>query len=379
MTIFKTFWKVLLKYKFIVIMYTLILVFFAGFNFKNSESSLTFTEEKPDVVIINEDQYTGITKSFIDYVTDNSNVKDIRKDKIDDAIFYRDVNYIIYIRKGFRNEFLNNKTPVVEVKSTGDYQASLESIIVNRFLNLASFYKEIYNDESLIIENTEKVLSKSTEVIVNNKLDTNSLNKATFYYNFLNYSILAVCIYVICIVMSSFKKREVNKRTIISSVSYKEFNRNLLISNMVFAFVMWIIYVILSFILVGNIMFTSIGSLYIINSFVFLVLALTIGFLIGNIVYNKEAINGIINVVALGSSFLCGSFVPMEYLPAFVLEIAHILPSYWYISNNELIKSASSIKSIFGDFMFNLSIIIVFIVLIILVTNVISKRKRILN
>ena len=30
---------------------------------------------------------------------------------------------------------------------------------------------------------------------------------------------------------------------------------------------------------------------------------------------NKNAINGIINVVALGSSFLCGTFVPVEFLP----------------------------------------------------------------
>lgn len=379
MTIFKTFWKVLLKYKFIIILYTVILVFFAGFNSTNSDNAMSFTESKPDVLVINEDVNDGITKSFIKYVSDNSNVKEISSEKIDDAVFYRDVNYVIFIREGFRDKFLNNKELNVEVKSTGDYLASLESMVVNRYINLAMFYRDVYDDEALIINNTEKVLSKSVKVNMSNKLDTSSLSKASLYYNFLSYAILASCIYAICVVLASFKKREVNKRTIISSTSYKEYNRKLLMSSMIFAIIMWIIYVLLSVILIGKVMFTSMGVLYIINSFMFLVVALSIGFLIGNVVNNKEAINGIINVVALGSSFLCGAFVPVEYLPDFVLKFAHVLPSYWYVNSNELIKGASSFDGILGKFLINLSVLLIFAVIIVVITNIISRRKRVIN
>ena len=122
-------------------------------------------------------------------------------------------------------------------------------------------------------------------------------------------------------------------------MNYKEYNRKLLLSNSLFAIVLWFFYVSLSFILLGDIMFTAHGLIYIINSFIFTLCTLTIAFLIGNLVSNKNAINGIVNVVALGSSFLCGSFVPMEWLPDSVLKIAHILPSYWYIKTNELLKT----------------------------------------
>ncbi len=82
-------------------------------------------------------------------------------------------------------------------------------------------------------------------------------------------------------------------------------------------------------------MTTAIGVVYIINSLVLTICATTIAFLIGNLVSNKGTINGIVNVVALGSSFLCGAFVPMEWLPDSVLKIAHTLPTFYNIRINE--------------------------------------------
>lgn len=86
-------------------------------------------------------------------------------------------------------------------------------------------------------------------------------------------------------------------------MNYKEYNRKLLLSNSLFAIVLWFIYVVLSFILVGDVMFTKNGIMYIVNSFIFSICSLTIAFLIGSVVLNKNAINGIVNVVALRFKF----------------------------------------------------------------------------
>ena len=50
------------------------------------------------------------------------------------------------------------------------------------------------------------------------------------------------------------------------------------------------------------------------NSLLFTICATTIEFFIVSIITNKNSISGIVNVVALGSNFLCGAFVPMKYL-----------------------------------------------------------------
>ena len=97
-------------------------------------------------------------------------------------------------------------------------------------------------------------------------------------------------------------------------------------------------------IFIGDIMFTAHGIVYIANMFVFTMMALAMAFLIGNIVSNKNALNGIVNVVALGSSFLCGAFVPREWLPDVVSAIGHMFPSYYYIATNDLLKSMEEIN-----------------------------------
>ena len=197
-----------------------------------------------------------------------------------------------------------------------------------------------------------------------------------FYYNFANYSMLAGCVYVICIILSSFKSEMIRKRTTISSMNYKKYNIQLLLSNSLFAFVLALVYAGLSFILIGDTMFTLNGLFSIINLFVLTLCALTIAFLIGNLLSNKEAINGIVNVVALGSSFLCGSFVPMEWLPDSILKIAHILPSYYYVQNNEILKEMEVFNlETLEPILMNMAIMIAFSLVFILITNVITKKK----
>ena len=97
MTVFKTFWKILNKNKVIVIIYTVMLLIFGISNMQTSEKSMNFVASKPDVVIVNYDEEKGITKDFIKYITDNSNIVEIETDeeKINDALFYRDANYVI--------------------------------------------------------------------------------------------------------------------------------------------------------------------------------------------------------------------------------------------------------------------------------------------
>lgn len=379
MIVFKTFLKVLNKCKAPIIMYTIFLVFFGGFNLTTSDNSTNFTASKPDILIINNDVEEGITKNLINYLESNSNIVDIKneEDRINDALFYRDVSYVIYIPSNYRNDFLAKKNPEIKIKKTNDYEASLANMMLERYIKIANIYNEISTSEEELINNIDETLNKNVKVSITSKLDKNGLEKATFYYNFTNYTLLAGSIYVICLILSSFREEKIRKRTIVSSMDYKKYNRNLLLSNSLFAFTLWLLYVVLSFILLGNVMFSMHGLVYIINSLIFTLCSLSLAFLIGNIVNNKDAINGIVNVIALGSSFLCGAFVPMEYLPNFVLNIAHILPSYWYIKSNELLKSIEIINlETIKPIIINIGIIVIFSIIFIVIINIVSKRRK---
>ena len=301
MTVYKTFFKVVNKYKFLIIIYTAMLILFAGFNMQTSQNSTNFVAEKPDVLIINNDKEQKLSKNLVEYIEKNSNIVDIENDEEarNDALFYRDVSYIIYIPENYSKDFLNGLNPEINIKSAGDAGSSYAEMMLTRYIKVANIYQKELQNEDELIKTINETLEKEAETEITSKLDTDNLTRAAFYYNFMNYSILAGCVYVICIIISSFREEKIRKRTVISSMNYKKFNRQLLVSNGALALILWFLYVVLSFILIGDIMFTAHGLILIANSFVFSICSLTIAFLIANLINNKNAINGIINVVAL--------------------------------------------------------------------------------
>ena len=301
MTVYKTFFKVVNKYKFLIIIYTAMLILFAGFNMQTSQNSTNFVAEKPDVLIINNDKEQKLSKNLVEYIEKNSNIVDIENDEEarNDALFYRDVSYIIYIPENYSKDFLNGLNPEINIKSAGDAGSSYAEMMLTRYIKVANIYQKELQNEDELIKTINETLEKEAETEITSKLDTDNLTRTAFYYNFMNYSILAGCVYVICIIISSFREEKIRKRTVISSMNYKKFNRQLLVSNGALALILWFLYVVLSFILIGDIMFTAHGLILIANSFVFSICSLTIAFLIANLINNKNAINGIINVVAL--------------------------------------------------------------------------------
>ena len=230
--------------------------------------------------------------------------------------------------------------------------------------------------EEELINKVNDVVEKETNVNVKTTLDTSKLSSMTRYFNFLNYAFLAGCVYCISMILASLKEQNIKKRTIISSFDYKKYNSIVLFTNSIVIFAMWLLYMILSVILFKDLMFAKNGLGYIINSFIFAFCSLTIGFLIGNITQNKNAIGGIVNVVALGTSFLCGCFVPFEYMPDYVIKIAHILPTYYFVQNNEIIKTMEIFNfDTIKPLILNGSIIIIFSLVFISITNYINKKK----
>lgn len=382
MIVFKTILKILNKLKGMLILCTVMLILITALTQTSDNNITKFEESKPDILIINKDEHSDLTNNFVKYLAKHANLADIdinAEEKINDALFYRDVNYVIYIPKNFTNDILQDKEPIINYKSTNDESASYSQMLVNKYIKTALIYKDYYQANDLI-KKINETLSTNTNVKIKTHLDTSKVSAATRYFNFLNYAFLAGCVYCISMILASLKEENVNKRTIISSYSLRKYNRIVLLSNACVVFLMWLFYMILSFILFKKLMVSFNGILYMINSLVFAFCGLTIGFLIGNITQNKNAIGGIVNVVALGSSFLCGCFVPISYLPNYVLKIAKILPSYYFVTNNELTKSIeifswSNIKPLF----INNIVIITFCILFVIITNFINKKKQIIN
>jgi ABC-2 type transport system permease protein len=180
---------------------------------------------------------------------------------------------------------------------------------------------------------------------------------------------------IIGMTMSSFRERNIKWRNMSSPLPLRRINFELTLGNLVVSIMIWLIYVIISLILYYKVIFSINGLLLIVNSFVFMICALSLGFLIGNVVKNQQANSSISNVVSLGSSFLCGAFVPQSMLGESVLKFSRIFPSYWFIKNNDYIVSinkysTSNLITIFT----NMLIVLVFALLFYIITQVVTKK-----
>ena len=377
MTVFKTFWKVVNKYKGTIIGYTIMLIIFGTINMSSNDVTSTFKESKPDVIIVNNDN-TTLASGLVKFFKENANIIQVKNTKtaIDDAIFYRDASYVIYIQKGYEESILSGGDGNIEFKSSGDYTSNLAQLLLTRYIKTIKILSKEYSDKETLIKKVNSTLKSNTKVNLTNKINTTELTRLSRYYNFASYTLIAVIVFIICLVLASFNKSVLRKRIVVSSMNYKVHNRYILLASTLYSVFVVILYSLLSFIVFGNLAFSERGLIYILNTFVFSFTALCMALLISTLVKSKEAISGIVNVVSLSQAFLCGAFIPVMWLPNSVIKIAHIFPAYWYINTNDLLTeievlSFSNLKPVW----INMVILIIFGIIFIILNNIVSRRK----
>lgn len=382
MTVFNTFWKVINKYKGTIILFTVMLVTFGGINTTSNNSTVDFTNSKPDIIIVNNSGNNDLTKNLISYLEKNTNVKDVKntEEARNDALFYREVNYIIYIPKDYQKDVLSGKTPEIDIKTVGDYTSSLAEMLLTRYLKIQSIYAKNISTEQELITVINKNLSKTSEVTITSKVDTTKTSRVSRYFNFASYSAMFIIIFVICMVLSSFHAKAIKKRTIISSMNYKTHNKYLLRASFIYSIIVWFLFMLLGTILFSNTILSLRGLVYAINLLIFIFTSLTLALLLSTLIDNKDAVNGIVNVISLGSAFLCGAFIPTEWLPETVIKISRIFPTYWYVNSNDLLASLQTINmTSLNQVIINMIVMLVFALIFIIINNIVSKKKQIVG
>lgn len=386
MQVYKAFFKIIYKNLAQLLIYLIIFIILSVLltnTYVKNETS-NFTETKVNMAFINYDTDSVFVEGLKEYLGKNANIVDIADNtqKLQDAMFYREVEYIVKVPKGFTEGILNGKSVQLEKttipnSTSGIYMDS----IINKYLNTAKSYtmnlKGLSPEE--LINYIEKDMSEKTEVKVSNSVGEVSKNEmSSYYFNYLAYSLFSILILGVSTVQMVFNNSDLKKRNLGSPLKLREMNFQMILGNISFAIFTWIAMIFTSFIMYGSYMFTSRGLLFLLNSFVFTFAALSLSFLIGNVIKSKGAISAAANVFSLGTCFISGVFVPQILLGKTVLTIASFTPTYWYIKSNNSIADMASINienlmPVFG----NMAIILGFAVAVLTVTLVVIKQRRV--
>lgn len=392
MIVFKTFWRIMKRYWWIVFIYVAILTSLSVINLKTAPVA-DFVDTKPEITIVSQDSSDlatkPFTKNFLNYLSKNTQNVDLKESETTDALFYQEISMILYLPKDLESKILSGQKITLDYRTSGNYTAELSKNLIKRYFELQRTEilesKNSSKEQSNIpSENSEKIISglnqrldQSPTVRLASKNATN-LSKIAAFFNFASYTIMAIILYVTCFINASFNKSSVKKRTMVSSLHLKKYNFSLLLANSIFAFSVFALLTTLSFFVLGDIVLTPFFIFEILNILLYTLAALTLAELVSTFNLSRDAVSGVVNLLSLAPAFLSGAFVPTYFLPSFVLTIAHIFPTYWFIDTNNKITTLTEFN--FNSFLTilpNLLVLVLFSIIFIVANLVLSKKKRI--
>ena len=392
MIVFKTFWRIMKRYWWIVFIYVAILTRLSVINL-NAAPVTDFVDTKPEITIVSQDSSDlatkPFTKNFLNYLSKNTKIIDLKESETTDALFYQKISMILYLPEDLESKILSGQKITLDYRTSGNYTAELSKNLIKRYFELQkteileskNSSKEQSNtpseDSEKIISRLNQKLDQSPTVRLASKNATN-LSKIAAFFNFASYTIMAIILYVTCFINASFNKSSVKKRTMVSSLHLKKYNFSLLLANSIFAFSVFALLTTLSFLVLGNIVLTPFFIYEILNILLYTLAALTLAELVSTFNLSRDAVSGVVNLLSLAPAFLSGAFVPTYFLPSFVLTIAHIFPTYWFIDTNNKITTLTEFN--FNSFLTilpNLLVLVLFSIIFIVANLVLSKKKRV--
>ena len=341
---------------------------------------MTLVVQKTSVDIAVADQDNSVlSHALTDYLKTIHNVSEISSapSVMQEELYYRNAEYIVQIPENFYETCIVQGNPISVTKVPGSYTSFYVDQQINAWLNnirtyIASGFSQKEAAKAALVQPAVNVSMYQDEAT------TTETPGYTYYFRYVPYLFLAVLCYSMGYILLAFQKEDIRKRMQASAVSIRRQNLEGLLAMFTIGLGLWLIAIVGSLIMYQQKLLTS-GVLiyYLLNTFLMMIVALSLSYLLGLFVKNSNMLNGISNIVSLGMCFLSGVFVPMSVMDKKVLKIAQFLPVYWYENVNETLSQYHIISGdVAVDIWKSMGIQLVFALAILAMILAVSKYKR---
>lgn len=344
MQVFKTFFKISLRFLPSTIVYIIIFGVLSMVlpNTVQSSSAQTFKATKLKIAVIDNDNST-ISQGLYDYLDDTHTIVDIGADEETwrDDLFYRNVIYILVINEGLEQniESGNYENLITAYEDPASNSSYIVASQVNTYLNTVKGY--VISDMSAgeaVKEATDTVAREAEVNYLNADTVQSKPTPGSFYFTYIPYIMLCMLINSLGPMLVIWNRPGIKARTAISSVSLTKRTGALIGAAGTFAVFLFGILIAFAAAMYRGEIFSIRGGLYLINAFVYLIVTLSITFLVSQLTKNINMLNIFSNVIGLSSAFLCGVFIQRSLLPDKVIAFSKCLPTYWYINVTEELR-----------------------------------------
>ncbi len=346
MTVFKGYIRIMKRNAGLIIMYVSIFMVITVMVQRTlgESSGSSYSAEQLNIGFVDEDK-SALSEGLKKYMGQFHEIIPLEQDKekLQEMLFYRNVEYIIQIPAGFEKQFLSGTETVEATKVPGSYSGYYVDQQLNNFLNSVKTFCAAGYSAGEAAEAANGGAQVQVLMLDRNG-NSGKIPGFSYYYRYLPYLMLSVLSYVLGNILSAFYKGDIPRRMQASAVSARRQNLEALLAVSILGVGLWLISIGGSLALYGKeLLLASNFPYYIINSLAMLLVALATAFMVGMLTTNTDTLNGVVNTLTLGMCFLCGVFVPMDILSKGVRAAAQFLPVYWYEWANELLAKYGTI------------------------------------
>lgn len=342
-----------------------------------------FTQEKSNIAFYNMDDDSALTDGLKAYLQDSAQFVDIPDDtqRIQDALFYGNVDYVLRIPQGFTQGFMSGSdaASIDKMTAAGSVSGVYMDAMVNRYLNAAALYvKNVPTiSQAQLVSNVAADLAVQAEVTLETYDKAGGAGDISYYFQYFAYVILAVMIMGVTSFMMVFNEAYLYNRNLCAPLKPSRLNMQIVLGNAVFGLLVWAVLCGVAFAMYGKTELNTGTLLLCLNALVFTFVGLAIGFFAGKFVKNHGVQAAVTNVVSLGLCFLSGVFVEQELLGSSVLSVARFNPGYWYVKAvNDIRGMAEYSSSNITPVLYSLLIQLGFALAFIAVAMVVTKQRR---
>lgn len=366
-----------------MIIYVIIFLFLSLLmsSFGNKTLEESFQQKELDIAVIDRDQ-TQSSQALASYLDELHHVIPMADDRevFTDELFARNVTYILVIPKNYEKNLLGGayENLLEHYTVPGSNNAVFVDMQIEQYLNTTAAYLAADMELSDIISECNDTMANETAVTLYHAKDDAVEEKDKLYYTFLYLPYIFICITLVAVgpILSIMNSKEIKNRMTISCLKNSAKNLQLGLATLVCGTGISIVFFVLSYFTSKGTLLSKAGLLYMGNAYVLMIVAIAITYLFSQLTANENVLNMVANIFGLGSCFLCGVFVPMEYISPKVTAFSKFLPPYWYVMCMEKIagynETSGQLQEIFVDY----GILLLFAIAIFAVALIISKTKN---
>ncbi|NLB45691.1 MAG: ABC transporter permease [Clostridiaceae bacterium] len=322
----------LLTYLFIFVFLVIMLTLF----FRNPGDAV-FEPVKPRIAVFQDDQGDPYAERLVSWLGQQARIIPLpdETEAIQDALFYRDVTYVLRIPAGFGARLMAGDLDGLALERTlsmDGWSGTAMDLLVERYLRLSRLYVQTLDSWSADMVSDAVQADVTAEAAVQlNAGEKKGINRAAYFFIYLAYSMMAVMVLGITSILLVFNQPDLRRRNLSAPVRLVRFNLQLMLACLVFALLTWLLMVLISLLLGARELPVMEFVLLAANALVFTLACLSLSFLISQLIRSRAVQQSIANVLALGTCFISGVFVPQELLGDTVQTLASFTPTYWYV------------------------------------------------